>query len=653
MLAFYISLGIALLLFMVFIFPGFFIIGANEVGILIRKMTGKKMPDGNIIARNNEIGIQATTLMPGFYWRFPIFWSVRKARVTVVNPGEIGVLESVDGKPLPANRLLGDEIECNSFQDTRKFLENGGYKGPQIGFLRPGTYRINTLAFKVAIRPATRVEKNQIGVAIALDGIPLPSGYIIAPKSKDDKSDSFQNGQAFVASEGYRGPQLDTLQPGTYYINPLLFEVKVFDIADVPPGYVAVIRSNVGSELEDNTDTPRTSDSSQSLKQPIHEDLEKLLITDKNRRGIWRDPVAPGKYNLNPIAFTAYMVPTSAVTIDWASSGDVRPEVLGTKAESTVTIKEDRTLSDKATEFFKFSQLRVTSKDGFQLNVEVRMVIRIHPANAAFVIARFGSVSNLIEQIVHPLIDSSFRNNAGEKKAIEFVHSRSDLQKEALERAREEFEKYNVEAQNLLIAYIDVDKSLLDTQTRKEIAIQQQAQYAEEASAQEKLIAVREKSARAEKQKDVIEAKLSIDINSDKAAARIKEAEGTKQVKIIEAEGNRQATIFSAEGTRQATIYTAEGTKQATILEADGNAYKSETEGKGVAKAYDIQIKAIGKENVFMLRLMEQIAAGNIKIVPDVQVSGDNSSGIIGAALGKMLKGKATTSEDKGNTRPE
>jgi regulator of protease activity HflC (stomatin/prohibitin superfamily) len=331
------------------------------------------------------------------------------------------------------------------------------------------------------------------------------------------------------------------------------------------------------------------------------------------------------------------MVPTSAVTIDWASSTETRPEIAVCKTDSIVTVKSEKTLSEKAEEFFKFSQLRVTSKDGFQLNVDVRMVIRIHPANAAFVIARFGSVANLIEQIVHPLIDSSFRNNAGEKKAIEFVHSRSDLQKEALERAREEFEKYNVEAQNLLIAYIDVDKSLLDTQTRKEIAIQQQAQYAEEASAQEKLIAVREKSARAEKQKDVIEAKLSVDINADKAAARIKEAEGTKQVRIIESEGTRQATIFSAEGT-----------KQATILEADGNAYKSETEGKGTARAYEVQIKTIGKDNVFMLKLIEEIATGKIKIVPDVQVSGgEGAGGIIGAALGKMLQGKPATSDSK------
>ena len=108
-------------------------------------------------------------------------------------------------------------------------------------------------------------------------------------------------------------------------------------------------------------------------------------------------------------------------------------------------------------EFFKFNQLKVTSKDGFQLEVDVRMVIRILPENAAFVIARFGSVFNLIQQIVHPLIDAEFRNNAGEKQALEFVRSRSQLQQEALDKARQAFQKYMVEAQNLLISYIQVD----------------------------------------------------------------------------------------------------------------------------------------------------------------------------------------------------
>ena len=155
------------------------------------------------------------------------------------------------------------------------------------------------------------------------------------------------------------------------------------------------------------------------------------------------------------------------------------------------------------------------------------MIIRVAQENAAFVIARFGSVFNLISQIVHPLIDSSFRNSAGEKKALEFFQSRSDLQKEALERAKTEFEKYHVEAQNLLIWYIDIlDKSLLDTQTQKEIALQQQAQYQEQAKAQEQRIDVETKKANADKQPTLSRSKLQITINQNLAQAQIEQAKG-------------------------------------------------------------------------------------------------------------------------------
>ena len=619
--------GIVLSLFvfvvLLVILKGFCLIGPNQVGILTKNMLGKKMPEGKIIARHGEIGVQAKTLMPGLYWRLPIIWTFTKLPVVKVDIGSIGIVESIDGEPLPQGRVLADEVECNQFQDAEMFLANHGKKGPQVGILRPGTYRINTKLFNIAESPAVKIAENTIGIAIAKDGIPLPTGYIIAPRSQNEDGTeadhkSYQNGQCFIDSNGYRGPQLNTLQPGIYYINPNLFDIKIEDVAEVHPGYVAVIRSNVGLELERAPLGPTQATGEGKLAGPIHEDVEKILITDKNTRGIWREPIAPGKYNLNAIAFSAYQVPTSAITIDWASEGRIGTEVKGVKP----------TEAKAAGVLYSFDPLKVTSKDGFQLEVNVRMVIRIQPGNAAYIIARFGSVANLIDQIVHPLIDSSFRNKAGEKKAIDFFQSRTDLQTEALVHAKERFSEYNVEAQNLLIAYINIPKDLLDTQTKKEIANQQQAQYDQEALAQEKRIAVMEKSSRADKQKDVIDAKLSIDINNDRAEARAREADGIRRSLILE----------------------AQGTKESTMLVADGNSYKSKTEGDGVAAAYNAQKEAIGQQNVAIIKLIQEIAAGKIQIVPQILAGGgDNSGGgnLFNAWLAQMLSQNAPKNMEK------
>jgi regulator of protease activity HflC (stomatin/prohibitin superfamily) len=616
---------IAFLIVLAVFLLGLRLIGANEVGILTKNMFGRKMPEGQIIAREGEVGIQARTLMPGLYWRLPIVWSFTKVPVITIDVDSIGLVESIDGEPLPKGRLLGDEVECNQFQDAKMYLTNHGKKGPQVGILRPGTYRINTILFIIKKAGATIVAENTIGIAVARDGIPLPPGYIIAPRTKNDDGTEvdhkfYQNGQLFVEGNGYRGPQLDTLQPGRYYINPLLFDIKIENVAEVSPGYVVVIRSNVGLELERAPAGPEAATGEGRLAGPIHEVAEKLLMVDRFTRGIWREPIAPGKYNLNTIAFTPYLVPTSAVTIDWATEGRIGTEVKGVKK-----------VEDKdAGVLYKFDPLKVTSKDGFQLEVNVRMVIRIQPANAAYIIARFGSVVNLIDQIVHPLIDSSFRNKAGEKKAIDFFQSRTDLQMEALVHAKERFSEYNVEAQNLLIAYIDIPKDLLDTQTKKEIANQQQAQYDQEALAQEKRIAVMEKSSRADKQKDVIDAKLSIEINNDRAEAKVREADGD----------------------RRSVVLRAQGTKESTILVADGNSYKSKIEGDGIASAYNAQKDAIGQQNVAIIKLMQEIAAGKIQIVPQVLVGGGESStsgNLFNAWLAQMMTPNAPKAEkDKG-----
>ena len=624
------------LVVLVFIIKGLALIHDDEVGILTKKMFGRKLPQGRIIARSGEIGVQADIVMPRLLWRNPITWKIEKAPVVEIKPGEIGIVECIDGDPLPMGRLLGDSVECNSYQDAKKFLESGGKKGPQVEILRPGTYRINLKVFNVTKQPAIAIDEEKIGVVVAQDGTPLPSGFIIAPKPNVDETkprhNYFQNGQAFIDCGGSRGPQLDTLQPGEYYINPHLFDVKVYDIAEVPPGYVAVLRSNIGEELGDQEQKkiPGKVPKEPGFDQSIHERDEVVLTADKNQRGIWKDPIAPGKYNLNPLALTAYPVPTSAVTIDWAAGAELRAEhriegtmknvVLGLTAKKP---SDEDTESDKAKEFFKFSQLRVTSKDGFQLDVDVRMIIRIEPQNAPFVIARFGSVANLIEQIVHPLIDSSFRNNAGEKKAIEFVQERSKLQHEALLKAREEFEKYHVEAQNLLIAYIALDQNLLRTQTEKEIAIQQQEQYKQQANAEEQRIAVQEKKARADKQPEVIAAKLSIDIATDNAHAVRREAEGIRD---------------------------------ATKTKADGESYQKEMVGKAIAKAYNAQAEVIGKQNLAAIQLMEKVSEGQVRITPDFLVTGEGTSGnLFNAWLAQMVSNQSqkTKSEDGYKERKE
>lgn len=51
------------------------------------------------------------------------------------------------------------------------------------------------------------------------------------------------------------------------------------------------------------------------------------------------------------------------------------------------------------------------------MQLEVRVVFRVKPENAPFMVAKIGSIDRLIQNVMHPLIDSIFRNQASESSA--------------------------------------------------------------------------------------------------------------------------------------------------------------------------------------------------------------------------------------------
>src|SRR5207249_7108724 len=73
--------GFALAATLVFFLKGLYLIRAGEVGVLVKRLGGRKMPAGQVIARHGEIGTQAATLVPGPYWRMPILPSTPRPQL--------------------------------------------------------------------------------------------------------------------------------------------------------------------------------------------------------------------------------------------------------------------------------------------------------------------------------------------------------------------------------------------------------------------------------------------------------------------------------------------------------------------------------------------------------------------------------------------
>src|SRR4029077_18728145 len=120
-----------------------------------------------------------------------------------------------------------------------------------------------------------------------------------------------------------------------------------------------------------------------------------------------------------------------------------------------------------------FNPLSIVSKDGFEMTISVKVIIRVLPQQAPHMVARIGTIDNLIEHVIHPLIDSSFRNQASSSEAMKFMQDRHEEQTKAEEHIAEELEKYHVLCVSVLICQIVLPERLMETLTNKVVASQQ------------------------------------------------------------------------------------------------------------------------------------------------------------------------------------
>jgi len=250
------ALAILLILFLLSIGPlvlGTVFIRERQVGIVVKKFGARSLPPGRFVALAGESGYQADTLPPGlhlgyFRWQYRII----KTPVTIVSQGEIALVVAADGASIPSERILGKVVECDNFQDARKFLANGGEKGRQLGILTAGTYRINKALFNVITSLTApehgmsggqlaleRVEPDMVGIVTTLDGRPIEAGEIAGPVIPGHEN--FQNAQTFLDRGGRRGLQEQILLSGTWNLNPWFAQVEQVPMVQIPIGHVGVV----------------------------------------------------------------------------------------------------------------------------------------------------------------------------------------------------------------------------------------------------------------------------------------------------------------------------------------------------------------------------------------------------------------------------
>ncbi|MEM7802345.1 MAG: SPFH domain-containing protein [Chloroflexota bacterium] len=542
-------------------------IKANQVGIVVKRF-GKPLQTGRLVALEGEAGIQADTLPPGWHFGFfPWMYRLQKVSVTVIPAGEIALIVAADGATKPPGRILGKVVPSNDFQDGRAFLKNGGERGQQLGILTPGTYRINTALFSVitarqaeiyelspSLLMVYEVKPDKVGIVTTLDGNPIEEGEIAGPIIHDH--DNFQNPQIFLDKGGRRGLQEQVLLSGTWNLNPWFVRVDQVAMTEIPIGHVGIVISFVGKE---HLDVSGNSFKHGNLVDPGH-------------KGVWVTPLYPGKHPINPRIMKVELVPTTNIVLNWATR---------TESHSYDT---------------HLSPITVRSSDGFAFNLDVSQIIHIGAPEAPKVISRVGSVQNLVDHVLQPIVGNYFRNSAQAYTALDFLNARSERQREAAEHINRAVNLYDVQAIDTLIGDITPPDELMKTQTDRKIAEEERQTYEVQREAQEQRQLLVRETALAEIQEDLVKSEQGVVIAELRSNAEIENAKGTA------------ATIRAT--------------------------------GEAQAEAYAAGVKALGGREYVALQMMQIVGERQVRIVPDVSVhgNGDSPNGLLDGLLAVSLK---------------
>jgi hypothetical protein len=192
---------------------------------------------------------------------------------------------------------------------------------------------------------------------------------------------------------------------GSYFLNPWFAKVEMVRMTEIPIGHVGVVISYVGAEGVDTSGA----------------EFKHGNIVSKGQKGVWAEPLGPGKYPVNPFILKVELVPTTNLVLNWASA----------RSESHQLDKN-------------LSTINVRSRDGFTFSLDVSQIIHIPTTEAPKVIARFGNMNNLVSQVLEPTIGNYFRNSAQDSDVIAFLGTRKERQLSAKEQIGKVLEQYNV-----------------------------------------------------------------------------------------------------------------------------------------------------------------------------------------------------------------
>jgi uncharacterized membrane protein YqiK len=398
------------------------------------------------------------------------------------------------------------------------------------------------------------------------------------------------------------------LVEGTYYINRLFATIEMIPKTVVEVGTVGVVVSYTGEIGPDI-----------SGAEYRHGEL-----VENKQRGVWRDPLLPGKYAFNTFAGKVLHVPTTNFILKW-----VRNEAGSHGFDENL------------------AEVSLITKDAFEPSLPLSVVVHIDYRKAPLVIQRFGDIKRLVEQTLDPMVSAYFKNVGQTRTLIQLLQDRSAIQQVAGDQMKEKFQQYNLELLEVLIGTptagaaagaggTQIEQILIQLRSRQ-IAEEQVETYSRQERAAAKERELREAEARAKQQTLLTESEISITVLSNQGKADYARAQ--QQAAQIQ-------TLASAEAER--TRLMGEGEAKRIRALAESEAMRAANVGIAQALAIEEQVRAYGGPQFqlvqqVMNRFAEAVEKSQVDVVPKITMGGmdgKNGSGLIEGLLGTLLSEK-------------
>lgn len=489
----------------------------DRCAVLIRKM-GRPLPPGQLVATEpGQRGIQEEVLGPGRYFYNPIVWDNEIKLLTTIPAGDPSTWEWVHS----LSERQRDALRAGTFEFTGEF--------PQIGV-----------------------------VTRKLGKEPAPGQVIV-------KRDS-----------GIKGILEEVLTPGTYKINPYVYDVQLHPAVVIPAGFVGVVTNLFGEQPEvpvtealpelgdDGAEAPgETADTGfTSYVRPLAKPGE---------RGTLHDVLQPGVYFINPKLQKVTLLE------------------IGFNEYSQVKLTESENL-----------RISFPSDTGYLIRVGVTVIWGIHPKHAAEIINEFGNIDRVLDKVIAPQLRSICRNIGSTYAARDFIQGEK---REMFQRALTAELQRICRAKNLevLLALVreievhapaagatggEVTEDLKRTIQQSFIAIESQLTKVKQREA----ATVRAKLEEEKKKVDI--ARETIKADTRVMVANIL-AEGDKRAAEIDAQGQLEVATIQQEVARLA----AQRIEILGQARADVEKMKKESEAKG----YQMLVNAFGSGHAYNL----------------------------------------------------